>query len=535
MARLQFAEGGRSLFVQQLQPGRTLIGRSDRADIALPSDTVSRMHCFLERRLDGWWLVDRSRNGTLVNGQAVTRHHLSHGDELGLGVYTATFMLHGESTEDTVTVSAAPRPAALHEALLHANPDHVATVRVRLRFTSGPRAGEQILLRRPRLSLGGRGATIPIDEALPVPAAHLRIVRGRVMVEPGAAAVMLDEVRIRDITPIYDGEEVRLGDHAFVLETMVDEAPRAMDSFGDMVGRSNAIRGVFAVLSRIAAHEDHVLITGESGTGKELAARGLHDGGPRHASPFVTVNCAAIADTLFESELFGHEKGAFTGATSRQDGAFQSADGGTLFLDEVGELRLDLQAKLLRALESGEVRRVGSARAEYPDVRVVAATNRNLIAMVREGTFREDLYFRLAVLTVHLPPLRERTSDIGPIAKVLLARSLPDARLMPDAEAALASYDWPGNIRELRNVLRRAYVLHGKTIRTSGLVFHPWSFDQPPTAAPQKQPTPADAQERRLIVEALERHDGNRTHAAKALGMPRSSLLYKMKRLGVTT
>jgi DNA-binding NtrC family response regulator len=373
---------------------------------------------------------------------------------------------------------------------------------------------------------------LKLDGVLPRDACHLRIARGRAMVEPGQAGVMLDEGRVRDITPIFEGEEVRVGDHGFTVGTILDEAERSLESFGAMVGRSPKIRRVFAMLARIAAHEDPVLITGESGTGKELAARGLHDGGPRHASEFVTVNCAAIAENLFESELFGHEKGSFTGATSRQDGAFHNADRGTLFLDEVGELRLDLQAKLLRALESGEVRRVGGARAEFPDVRVVAATNRNLTAMVRAGTFREDLYFRLAVLTVHLPSLRHRHVDVAPIARVLISRTLPDARLAPDAEAALCAYDWPGNVRELRNVLRRAYVLHGPILRASSLVFHPWSFEDEPTPARQS-PTPQEHPERRLILEALEQTSGNRTQAAKRLGMPRSSLLYKIKRLGI--
>ncbi|MFT4625336.1 MAG: transcriptional regulator with AAA-type ATPase domain [Myxococcota bacterium] len=532
MARLSFEEGGRRLFEHQLRPGRTLLGRSDRSDVSLPSDTVSRVHCALERRTEGWWVVDRSRNGIRVNGAPVERHLLAHGDVIDLGIYSARFQLHVDDEPDVVTVTAAPRMAATHEALLDVGAGHVTTVRARLRFTSGPRSGDEVLLKRPRLSLGGTGAVLVLDPSLPRAAAHLRIVRGRVMVEPGDAAVMLDESRVRDITPVFEGEEVRIGDHAFVMEAVVDEAPRSMDGFGAMVGKSPGIRRVFAMLSRIAAHEDPVLITGESGTGKELAARGLHDGGPRHASPFITVNCAAIAENLFESELFGHEKGAFTGATARQDGAFHHADRGTLFLDEIGELRLDLQAKLLRALESGEVRRVGSSKPTFPDVRIVAATNRNLTGMVRAGTFREDLYFRLAVLTVHLPPLRDRAVDVVPLARTLVARNIPDARLAPDAEAALTAYSWPGNARELRNVLRRAYVLHGNVIRGDGLVFHPWSFDDGPAPAPAR-PAPMEDPERHLIVDALRLHDGNRTRAAKHLGMPRSSLLYKMKRMRI--
>ncbi len=264
--------------------------------------------------------------------------------------------------------------------------------------------------------------------------------------------------------------------------------------------------------------------SGESGTGKELAARGLHDSALPEG-PFVAVNCAALTESLVESELFGHEKGAFTGATQRQEGAFQRADGGTLFLDEVGELPLETQAKLLRALESGEVRRVGGSTPEFPDVRVVAATNRDLHREVEAGKFRADLFFRLAVLTVRMPPLREHSEDIGLIARELLRRSHPDAVLDPATIPALEAYAWPGNVRELRNVLTRAYVLHGKHIRASNLEYHPWAFDGEARAAPV-----ADAPERARVEQALAAASGNRSQAARILGIPRSSLLYKMKR-----
>ena len=280
----------------------------------------------------------------------------------------------------------------------------------------------------------------------------------------------------------------------------------------------------------MAAHDAPVLLNGESGTGKELAARGLHDCGPtarralrggqlRRASP----------PRLFESELFGHEKGAFTGASrQRQDGAFQPRrHGGTLFLDEVGELEEAAQAKLLRALESGEVRRVGATRSEYPDVRVISATNRDLPAMVDAGTFRQDLYFRLAVLTVRIPALRERPNDIPLLARTLLVRNHPEAHLDDPTARALMGYEWPGNVRELRNVLTRAVVLGGPRLTPRSLSFNPWAFDPPDAQQSGEQA------EKQLIVEALREWGGNRTKAAAALGMARSSLLYKMKKLGI--
>ena len=246
----------------------------------------------------------------------------------------------------------------------------------------------------------------------------------------------------------------------------------------------------------------------------------------------MAINCAAVADNLFESEFFGHEKGAFSGAVSRQDGAFQRADGGTLFLDEVGELKLDGQAKLLRALESGEIRRVGGSKTEFPDVRIVAATNRNLPRMVKQGTFREDLYFRLSVLTVRMPPLRERRGDIALIARRLLERTHPGASLLPPAVEHLETYEWPGNVRELRNVLTRAVVLTGNEIGPGDLVFNPWSFDD--DAIEPDGDTEEVNPERAQIASALARHKGNRTQTARELGIARSSLLYKMRRHGIS-
>jgi len=397
---------------------------------------------------------------------------------------------------------------------------------------TGPREGEHFLLRGAITRLGGPGADLVLDASLPPDAVILRVVRGRVLVEPGSCPAWLAGGRVRQPTPAFRGEALRVGEHvALIAERTEAEQAGRRASFHDMVGASEASQRLFAILARVAPHDTPVLLCGESGTGKELAARGVHQTSPRAEGPFVAINCAAITDTLFESELFGHERGAFTGAATRQDGAFQRAHGGTLFLDEVGELTLEGQAKLLRALESGEVRRVGGAQPEHPDVRVVAATNRDLPQMVRAGSFREDLYFRLSVLAVRMPPLRERREDIPIIASTLMARLTHGDTLSPATIASLQAYDWPGNVRELRNVLTRAFVLSGGQFGPSDLVFNPWSFDnnEPPPAAPAS----ATSVEHRRIAEALARHDGNRTRAAQELGMARSSLLYKLRKHGM--
>jgi transcriptional regulator with AAA-type ATPase domain/pSer/pThr/pTyr-binding forkhead associated (FHA) protein len=539
MAHLQFHEAGRPLFVQHLRLGRTVVGRADSCDVALPSDSVSRVHCVVDGRSEGWFVHDRSRHGTTVNGAKVSDgYQLRAGDELTIGTYRAKFSDRDDPGARSPTATY-PVTAALFEELVDGSEEKVAAARAELKVVRGPLQGQGRVLTQTRTSVGGPGATVELDAKLPSGALHVRVVRGRAMVEPGSSAAYLAGTRVRDITPILQGEEVRVGDHGFVVDlTTVVSTDDDVESFGDMVGRTPIMRKLMGVLQRMACHDAPVLITGESGTGKELAAQGLHLAGPRFEGKFIAVNCAAIADNLVESELFGHEKGSFTGATARQDGAFHHADGGTLFLDEIGEMRVDLQAKLLRALESGEVRRVGAGTAEFPDVRVVAATNRNLQEMVRAGLFREDLYFRLAVLTVRMPSLRERRDDVPVIAQALLQRHHPTARLTPEALDALKAYGWPGNIRELRNVLTRAVVLSGTQLQAGDLEFHPWSFDPGPAskALPQKAAALAakgEDPEKQALVAALAQAGGNRTTAARTLGIPRSSLLYKLNKYGL--
>jgi len=376
--------------------------------------------------------------------------------------------------------------------------------------------------------LGGQGAPIVLDADTDETLAMLRVVRGRVLVEAGTGTVLLEGERVREVTPILAGETLSVNGYSLTIETCSHNPDTTgPDSFGEMVGHSDTLRQVFQQLERVAVHDHPLLLCGESGTGKELAARGVHARGPRHTGPFVAINCAALSENLFESELFGHEKGAFTGASQRRDGAFHEADGGVLFLDELGELQPSVQAKLLRALESGEVRRVGGKTPSFPDVRVIAATNRDLVEEVQAKRFREDLYWRLAVLHIELPSLRERLQDLPVLAETLLKRRHPDARLTPEASQALCEHDWPGNVRELRNVLTRAYVMTGPEIHPAHL-----TFDGPPLKrAPAPNVRLSPEEERARIHAALERAGGNKSAAARLLGIPRTSFLYRLDRL----
>jgi DNA-binding NtrC family response regulator len=306
-------------------------------------------------------------------------------------------------------------------------------------------------------------------------------------------------------------------------------------STGDIVVESAAMQGVLQLVERVATAKASVVVTGESGTGKEMVARSVHRTSGRRERPFVAINCAAIPATLMESELFGHERGAFTGADQRRIGCFEQADGGTLFLDEVGELPLELQAKFLRVLEDGKVRRLGGKQEISVDVRLVAATHRDLKELVREGLFREDLYFRINVFHIALPPLRERVEDIPALACHFLVRYARESgrrveRLSPGALKRLAGYAWPGNIRELRNCIERAVLLcDGDTIIEAQL---PVEVLQQDTASALRVQLglPLREVERSYVEATLRRQGGNKLRTAMILGIGEKTLHQKLHR-----
>jgi two-component system response regulator AtoC len=322
-----------------------------------------------------------------------------------------------------------------------------------------------------------------------------------------------------------------------------------------LLGDSEAMGALKRQIARVAPVSTTVLVAGESGTGKELVARAIHELSPRAQQPFITVNCGAIPAGLIESELFGHARGAFTDARQARRGLFSEADGGTIFLDEVGELPLPAQVKLLRVLQEGEVRPVGESRAEKVDVRVVAATLRDLSKLVEKGEFREDLYFRLNVVQLKVPPLRERKSDVLPLAKAFLGRfnrefnrEPPIEGFAPEAEALLAGYGWPGNVRELENAVERAVLLaDGRLVVPENLPEKLWSARSAPSPQPPSSelelPRPEAVHyslkraihevEERFIRAALRRTRGNRTRAAELLQISHRALLYKLKDYGI--
>jgi two-component system NtrC family response regulator len=311
--------------------------------------------------------------------------------------------------------------------------------------------------------------------------------------------------------------------------------------FESITGRSKVLLHVLEMAARVAQRDSTVLIRGETGTGKELLARAIHQNSRRKDQAFVTINCGAIPKDLMESELFGHAKGSFTGAFAPKRGKVESADGGTLFLDEIGELPVELQVKLLRLIQQGEIEKIGAPVPLKVDVRIIAATHRNLQNLIEDGAFREDLYYRLAVIPLELPPLREREDDIPELVQSLFVKAkqkhnLPNLRLPPQLVSYFSQYRWPGNVRELENIIERLTVLSvGDEIRLSDLPDF-LRRENPPSDAVHFELPPQgvslEGMEKDLILRALRKFDWNQTKAAAFLDLSRRTLVYRMEKYG---
>jgi two-component system response regulator HydG len=383
-----------------------------------------------------------------------------------------------------------------------------------------------------------------------VPSCEVILMTGFAAVDSAVEAIKLGAREY--MTKPFDFDRLRL-----VLVDIRDELDRraqllALESqvarqleFCGMLGRSPVMQEVFSLIQRLAPHAKVVLISGETGTGKELAARAFHQAGPRKSKPFVTVNCSAVVDSLFESELFGHVKGAFTGAVESKPGLIESAEGGTLFLDEIGELTAGVQAKLLRALENGEVQRVGSLTPRKVDVAIIAATNRDLRAEVAAGRFRGDLFYRLNVVGVTLPPLRDRREDVPYLTAAFIRDASerlerPIKGLTSSAERVLLNARWDGNVRELKNAVERACILVEGTMISERELAGAFGLEPPSMSRVRSlegdlrrnggNPAGLDELEREHIVEVLQQVNGNRMRAAKMLGISRRALYRRLER-----
>ncbi len=530
MPELAFFRHGEELLRVALSE-RVTVGRGAECDVVLPEPSLSRLQLEVERRGDGFHLRDRSGRGTRLGAQIVSEAALSDGSEIELGAWRALFRSAVSGDEETAVTRAGATS-------VRATEDPPPAARARLRVRVGGRE-RLVALDAGTISIGKAPSNdVVLDDPF-VSSRHLRLERRgggwRVRDLGSTNGTLLAGLRVTE-AELPAGAPLVLGDVELVLELGTDGPPRLAPAFEGMISREPSMRQVFALIERVAAVDAAVTILGETGTGKELVARALHRLSPRHDAPFVPVNCSAIAASLIESELFGHERGAFSGADRLRKGAFEEADGGTVFLDEIGDLPLELQPKLLRTLELGEVKRVGASRPLTVNVRILAATHRDLRAQVRAVKFREDLFYRLCVVPITLPPLRARRGDVRALAGHFLARAAPRGlplRFSEEALAKLEAYDWPGNVRQLRNTVQRALLFRGEGVAIAASAV---TFDDTRGAAA----TPGDDTlylrgltleeiEREAIRLSLRRHRGKRAAVVKELGLAKSTV---MKRIG---
>jgi DNA-binding NtrC family response regulator len=513
-----------------------VIGRSREATYTVEDDRVSRRHLRITFREETLWAEDlASRNGSKLNGRRIEGNvALQPGDVLTAGPVEVSVFTSSAATAIVSEGELSTRLLAeVERAVRFKRP--LAVIGVKLDGSRGGRreAALKLASRLRRIDLAGEYAT----------GEYLFLLPETTRAQADALAVTLAELG-REVAGVgAAARAAAVPDDGTTADELIDatlaEVGRVTPASADtdvVVTEDGAMRELFALARRAARSEVTVLLTGETGSGKEVIAAEIHRASARAAGPYVRINCASIPETLIESELFGHERGAFTGADKRRIGFIESAHGGTLLFDEIGELPLSLQAKLLRVLEERKVMRVGSTEEIEVDVRFVAATNRDLEREVEKGTFRHDLFFRLSAMTLRVPPLRDRPKDVPLLAAQFATRAAQAARRPPVRFTdgflqGLLRYPWPGNVRELRNVIERAVVLaSGSELTVTELperlaVLAPAT---PREASPMRERL--DDVERRALADALREVNGNRTHAARRLGISRRALLYKLKK-----
>ena len=539
---LEFHRGGGLQFRVRLSRSETLVGRGARCDVTLTEEHVSRVHFGVRRTGEGYSLVDRSRNGTLLNGRPVDRADLEPGDVIALEPWEIRFASRTDGDPPVTVVRDLLSPVPV--VATSPASGRVTVESGELLVREGVAAGERYVIRKPEVHVGsdpGCDWVLPGDVA-PVHFS-VRLDCGAYLLRDRGSGegTQVDGVAVAEEVPLVSGAKVRAGGALLELRTGSREEPvRAHDGdrFGEMLGGTEVMRRLFGTIRRTATSDVPVLVLGETGTGKELVARALHDHGRYPGGPFVAVNCGAISRDLVESELFGHVSGAFTGATANRTGAFREAHGGTLFLDEIGDLALESQVRFLRTLETGYVRPVGADRDLSVDVRIVAATHRNLAQEVQEGRFREDLFFRLNVMALLVPPLRERREDIP-----LLARHFLDTvverpiQISGQAMDKLVAHPWRGNVRALRNCLLRATLLcDGDALEPRDIQFDAVHAAGPDPLMGLRQEEVAgllEDAERTAVVKALDACGGNKMAAARMLGIAKSTLHTKLKKYGM--
>lgn len=565
MAELQVYHFGRHVFSFQLDKSLVRVGRSSSNDLVLGGETVSRQHLELRHKDQSWWIKDLSTSGTWMNAQRLESFQvLSDGNEITLSDWKLLFHSQNQSeaeVSDCSHLTKIESESSSESTKILEITDEGRRIRISkptLVIEDAKAGTSHYHVRKRNIFIGSSENCDVVLQDPFVSKLHLEMRmsdRGFHVVDLNSRnGTFLNQSKIREVF-LKSDQLIEIGESkihiCFEAVDSQEMAPSSEAKFCNLYGESSAMRQLFTQIKTIAPSEITVLIQGETGTGKELVARALHDSSDRRAKVFVAVNCAAIQQSLAESELFGHEKGAFTGADQRYKGVFEQADGGTLFLDEIGELTLELQAKILRVLEYQSLRRVGGTEEVRADIRLVAATHRDLAAMVANGTFREDLYYRLMIVPISVPPLRERKDDVAVLANVFRTQHQGDRELYfsPEALAKLEAHTWPGNVRELRNTVLRAITFATENEISADLIqilrmpikTKSSSSSSNVSAAKDRdnlQPALERREERKKIErqqisQALEDASGDKIVAAQRLGMGRSTLFRKIKDLGL--
>ncbi len=590
MPTLRVTSPAGDLVVHHLYKKVTSIGRSDDCDIAIPDPAIARSHCHIHFDGQVFHLAPIERdNKIFINGKRRKKHDLSHQDEVKLGESTMVFSLydepvhHAEASGTAVDISPyrmlfdfSGRLLGSYElpALLESMMDAVITVtnadkgflilfhdndpRIRvarnLRHENIDDAVDQLsdsivakVLRTKKPLIVSDALhhdefanslsimKLNVVSVMCVPLMDKDTVIGLIYVGNDNIVELFEEQTLEVLT-IFAAQASLIIKNALLIDELkvgkqnLAEKLEAM-RFGRIIGSCPAMMDVFRKVEKVATTDISVLITGETGTGKELIAKEIHERSSREKGPFITINCGAIPENLLESELFGHVKGAFTGAVANKRGKFHAADGGTLFLDEVGELPMPLQVKLLRALQEKIVMRVGGTRPEPVDIRILAATNRDLEQAIKQSEFREDLFYRLNVVNILLPPLRDRGEDVMVIAKYFLNKYAEEFTskvrgFSPNAAIALRKYNWPGNIRQLENHLKKAVVLADKPLLS------PDDLDLDADTLPAIKPLSQAKEDfqRQYINDVLARNNGNRTKTARDLGVDPRTIFRHLER-----
>ena len=533
--------------VAHMDKGKSIVvGRTAPSDVEIEDPGLSRQHARFTWDDQGIWVEDlKSTNGTKKNGEPVTRARIAPGDEIAVGPVMVSVHIVSSIDQELRGFDGHDRfVAALAEEITRARTFERPLTLMLVR-SAGAKDGHVN-----RWASRLRSQLRPVDRVgLYGPAAVLVSLpeTSAEAAQPLAAALAGGDppLTCRTVTFPTDGSSVDELIAELRAARRTTREPKDTVETSAILAKNAAMKQVMATVKRVAGSTIAVLINGETGTGKEVIARAIHEAGPRKKHPLRSINCAAIPGQLIESVLFGHEKGAYTGADTSARGLFEQADGGTVLLDEIGELAPPAQAALLRVLETKMVTRVGGDRELEVDVRVIAATHRDLEAMVEAGRFRQDLLYRLNSITLQIPPLRERTDEIRPLAERFLKDACkqagtPSKSIDDEAMAALERYAWPGNVRELKNVIERAVVLaEGNKITPAELTEKIRGSAKAPAVASAEIQMPSDYREHLrkyeadLILRALHKHGGNQTEAAKALGLPLRTLVHKIQTYGI--